>query len=426
MMPPARLRRGIGLGLLALVALMPFHAFFSIWLGHLTGHQAIIQAWKELLLVALSALGIVLLIRDPEARDRLRTWPALLSGAFALVAVLVTLFTQPSFKAIAFGAKTDFEFLLAFILALMVANPKLVRTLIWTILISSSLVIGFGLLQSSVLPPDFLAQFGYNTGTIAPYLMLDPAVGSLRFSSTLGGPNQLGTFLLLPLALAGVLIVRRRQWWWIPLIIAGAIVLTNTYSRAAWAGAGVAVLTLALTLVPSRLRAAAAALFAGLGLIGAVAVNQLLKKGGDLQYYIFHSNSLWRGERGSDFQHLQSLRLGVASTLGQPFGHGLGTAGPAVLHSGTNGLVIENYYLQLSYESGILGGLLFLAVIIATGLELARRAVRHDLAAATLAALVGISVTSLVLPAWADSSTALIFWITAGSVIGLTPETRHV
>src|SRR5215510_9004576 len=87
------LERLIQLGLLALVALMPFHAFLSVWLGHLTGHQTIIQAWKEVLLLILSILGLILLIREPKIRHRLRTWPAVFAGAFALVALIVTMFT---------------------------------------------------------------------------------------------------------------------------------------------------------------------------------------------------------------------------------------------------------------------------------------------------------------------------------------------
>jgi hypothetical protein len=95
----ATLQRFIQTGLITLVALMPFHAFLSVWLGHLTDHQAIIQAWKELLLVVLAGASLILFLRDPETRDRLRTWPVLLAGGFAAIAIIVTLATQPSFTA---------------------------------------------------------------------------------------------------------------------------------------------------------------------------------------------------------------------------------------------------------------------------------------------------------------------------------------
>jgi O-antigen ligase len=111
--------------------------------------------------------------------------------------------------------------------------------------------------------------------------------------------------------------------------------------------------------------------------------------------------------------------------VSRPFGHGLGTAGPAVFHSGS-GLIIENNYLQLSYETGVIGAAVFIAVVAGVAFELARRAVKIDLAAACLAALIGISITALFLPAWTDSSTALILWTAAGSAVGLSPDTHHV
>src|ERR1700733_9038780 len=113
----SNLRRSIQIGLLILVALMPFHAFFSVWLGHLTGHQALIQAWKEALLVVLAGLGIVLVVINPASRDRLRNLPIMLGGAFAVIALLVTVFSRPPLTATIFGAKTDLEFLVAFGLA---------------------------------------------------------------------------------------------------------------------------------------------------------------------------------------------------------------------------------------------------------------------------------------------------------------------
>jgi hypothetical protein len=421
----ATLQRFIQTGLITLVALMPFHAFLSVWLGHLTDHQAIIQAWKELLLVVLAGASLILFLRDPETRDRLRTWPVLLAGGFAAIAIIVTLATQPSFTAIAFGTKTDLEFLVAFVLAAMTATPGFSKRLVAALLASAILVIAFGLMQIYVLPPDFLTAFGYGPGTVPPYLVLDPAVKSLRFASTLGGPNQLGTYLMLPLALATTLAFRRRQWWALSLVATGAIVILHTYSRSAWLGVVAAAVTITLILVPPRLRGLTAGLIGFAGAAAAVLIGRLIKLGGSLQYYVLHSSQLWHGARGSDYDHLSSLRTGFTMSLAKPFGHGLGTAGPATFHTGS-GLIIENNYLQITYETGFVGGLLFVAFIAATAWELLRKSTISDLAAATLAALIGVSVTALVLPAWTDSTTALIVWTAAGAVIGLTGDSRHV
>ena len=423
--PNDSLRKGIQLGLVILVAVMPFHAFLSVWLGSLTHHQAIIQTWKELLLAIIAAMGVVLGLRDAETRDRLRTWPVLMAGLFVLIALVVTAATRPSFTAVAFGAKTDLEFLVAFVLAVMVATPSLIRRLTVAVLASAAVVVSFGLLQAHVLPPNFLTHFGYGPSTIVPYETIDPAIHTLRFAATLGGPNQLGTYLMLPLALGAVLAFRRRRWLWLLLVGAGALVLLDTYSRAAWLGALAGAIVLVLTLTPTRLRAGLVAILGVLALVGAGLLAFLLKRSTRLQYYLYHGDKLLSSPISSDNQHLASIQNGLTGSLARPFGHGLGTAGPAVFHSG-QGPIIENNYLQVAFETGWAGLLAFVLLLAATARELAARSRHHDLAAAALAALVGISVTALFLPAWTDSSTALIFWTVAGAVIGTSPDSRHV
>jgi hypothetical protein len=44
-----------------------------------------------------------------------------------------------------------------------------------------------------------------------------------------------------------------------------------------------------------------------------------------------------------------------------------------------------------------------------------------------MASLAGVSLVCLVLPAWTDSTTALIVWICAGAVLAThAPKERHV
>jgi hypothetical protein len=425
MMPmPQRLRRGIAAGLVILAAVMPFHAFLSVWLGSLTGHQAVIQAWKELLLIVLSAMAAVLLWQNPATRARLKSWPVYLAGGFAVLAVLVTAVARPGLTATAFGLKTDLEFLVAMTLAVLVASPRLVRTLTTVTLAAAAAVAAFSLCQVYLLPPDFLTHFGYGPHTIQPYLVLDPAVHSLRFSSTLGGPNQLGTYLMLPVVLALVVAWRRRQWWWFLLTMGGSLAVVHSYSRSAWIGLIVALGVAVLALLPGRWRLPAFGALGAAMAAAALALPKLLATNANLQYYFLHSSLTWHGARGSDFQHLASLQEGLNGTSAQPLGHGLGSAGPAVFHSG-QGIIIENNYLQIAYETGWAGLMLFVLLLLAIGRALLGRAKHYDLAVASLAALVGISVTSLVLPAWTDSTTALTVFIAAGSLIGL-PEARRV
>src|SRR5437899_2431352 len=87
--PPA-LERFIQWGLIALVAVMPFHAFLTVWLGSIIGHRAIIQSWKELLLILMCGAAIAMIVRRPQLLDRLRRPSVLALAGFMAVALAVT------------------------------------------------------------------------------------------------------------------------------------------------------------------------------------------------------------------------------------------------------------------------------------------------------------------------------------------------
>lgn len=417
---PAKLQLIIQWSLLILLALMPFHAFFSVWLGSLTGHQTLIQAWKEMLLLLLGAASVALVIRDRPRLQRLRQPWIIMTAAFAAIALLVTVVTMPDLVTIIFGLKTDLEFLAAGIIAVLVASPLFMKRAVITILAGSGVVIGFGLLQIFVLPPEFLTRFGYGPGTIVPYQYITAGTDALRFPATLGGPNQLGTYLILPLCLSLAIAIRYRTWWLLALPGAGILVLVATHSRSAWLGATAALAITLLLAIPAQRRRLAVFTLAGLGATAAlILIPAAFDPNGRLQYYLLHSSVATHDQKNSDTEHAASLKQGIQSLAQTPFGHGLGTAGPATIRTDSHDRIIENYYLQVGYETGIIGMSLFIGVIVAIVKGLWRRLQWSVPNGPTGAAIVGVSLVALVLPAWTDSSTALIAWICAGAIMGL-------
>jgi hypothetical protein len=83
--------------------------------------------------------------------------------------------------------------------------------------------------------------------------------------------------------------------------------------------------------------------------------------------------------------HLEHLRRGVETVVGQPYGYGLGNAGATASRTGGAPLAGESNYTELAVETGVAGLALFLAWNLALFLGLAR-AGRRDAAAAWLAA----------------------------------------
>lgn len=400
---------------------MPFHAFLAVYLGSVFGRQEVFQAWKELLILMMAA-AVAVPRHYPRLLEIAKRPLNLLVIAYGALSLLVSLangnVTTASFW---FGVKTNLEFLILFLLAQTVASQWLERRLAAIIIATTTVVAGFGFLQVVALPPDWLINFGYGPGTIEPFRLVDPAVNAVRILSTLGGPNQLGSFLILPIAAMIWLLIKNRRWILLVPLALSVFTLIHTYARAAWAGAVVAVAIVILASLPRKLALGVAAAGLVIGVMGGQwAVGQINQRS-QLQFYLLHGQVLDGVVRGSDDGRLVALERGLNEALSRPLGQGLGAAGPASFRSG-DALVTENYYLQLAIETGLAGLLLFVALSVLLAVELYRRR-DSVLAVPLLAALAGISLINLVLHGWADSSTALVFWAAAGVVIR-NPRTR--
>lgn len=404
-------------GLLALVAIMPFHAFLSVWAGHLFGHQAIWQSWKEVLLIVLAALAGLIAVREPGRLRRLRNPAVYAAAGFVAVGLVVSLAAHAELKGAVFGLKTDAEFLLAMVLAWLVADRPFAGMVRRIIIVTCGAVIAFGVLQIYVLPADWLVHFGYGPQTIQPYLRVDPAIQAVRIVSTLGGPNQLGSFLLVPLCLVGWGLLRRPRVWQAIYLAAGIVVLWHTYARSAWLGAAVAAFVLIIARLPRRWRLRVVLLAMVVAAIGIQLLAAAATRNGHLQYYVLHETSHSTGVAASTDEHSAASRAGLRIAEHHLGGEGFGTAGPASFHS-NHPFIPENNYLQLAIETGVAGLLLFMVVQVSTGWQLARRTVPHQLGVPLVSALIGIGTVNFFLQGWADSSTALVFWTAAGAALG--------
>jgi O-antigen ligase len=410
-------------GLIVLVAVMPFHAFFAVWLGSITGHQAIWQGWKEVLAVILVFCSLVIVTRSTAARQRLSSPLNLLIVAFAAVAMLVTVLTRPNLSGVIYGFKTDLEFLVLFLIAQLAANRKLKHNLTNIILITGTITAVIGLALVTILPHGCLSHFGYSAKTILPFELVDPAITAIRTPSTLGGPNQFGSFLIIPLCLAVGLMVRRFRWWQ-PVVIALTIGgIWVSYSRIALIGAVIGVIITVLAALPRRQVVTAGFIAIVLVAIGAVGITNLSHGDSKLQYYVLHQSNVALDKRASTTEHISSFTQGISMLGAAPLGRGLGTAGPASYHSASP-FIPESFYLQLGIETGVIGLILFVAIILQLGAQL-WRCRRQEVGPGVVGALVGISIVNLVLHGWADASTAFIFWILAGVVIGVAHSDRE-
>ena len=411
------------IGIVAIICLMPFHAFLTVWGASLVGHYMALRLWKEVLLVLLLAGVLLAIRRDPQLRWRLISYKLhwllagylvvqLLWGIIALAAHSVTM------KALAYGWVVNLRFLAFFVVTWTAAAyaPRLVhrwpRWLIWPL----AVVIGVGLLQYFVLPYDFLRHFGYNDRTIFPYATINHDIHHLRILSTLRGPNPLGAYLLVGLSLVVALWFKQRRWLYVALIVGGLATLYLSFSRGAWIGFVVSLAIIVwFSLTNRRARLMLGAVAVGIVLVAGVLTAALWHNTG-FQNAVFHTSDKSTIKISSNDGHESALRSGLHDIIKQPFGRGPGSAGPASVYNDGRGRIAENYFVQIAQETGWIGLLLFIAINLVVGRALWRR--RHQtLALGLLASLVGLTIVNLLSHAWTDDTLAYLWWGLAGLAI---------
>lgn len=417
-------------GLAFILVLLPVHAFISTWGGTAIGPLLVWKSWKEILITALVPFVVWLCVLRPDiAKTVWDKWYNKAIAGFAALTLTYTLFSDASQDAAIAGMLMNLRFFALFVIAqvLIFSAAPWVETLkkraMQWLVASGVFLAVLAVLQVTVIPRDFLAQFGYNKDlTISPYLLVDQQPDALRAFATMRGPNTLASYLLLPLAVALLMWWQnRRNWWAFGASGLMAVAVFLSHSRSGWLGAAAMAATLAFATLPRetlikwlKFGTVPALLVIGLILWMATTIPAV-------RLAVFHSGGNDPGEsllEGSSDQHWQSTYKGIVAIAQNPLGTGVGTAGPASFYN-TNATpaIPENYFVQIGQEVGVPGLILFIAICVAVYLALWRRK-KDTLACALLASFIGINVINIFLHGWADDPTAMTWWAITGLAIG--------
>lgn len=417
---------------LIIILLIPFHAFLTVWGSSLVGHYTGLRLWKELLLVICAAAALFLIVSDHKIRShtlsRRLVW--LILGYMCLTAIwgVISLTgNEVTLKALGYGLIVNLRFLAFFLITWAVALRLAKLRVAWQAIVlwPAVIVILFGLLQAFVLPTNFLSNFGYHeAATIAPYETVNNNSEYVRVASTLRGANPLGAYLLIPISLLCILILRGKRQKLYGAALAAALVLQFfTYSRSALIGSLLAIGTVVVLSVRSahgrRVMAYVAA-----GLVTVLAVVSLVWHDNPrFQNIVFHTEDNSQVARSSNDDRENALRSGIGEIGREPLGEGPGTAGPASVYNDNKIKIAENYYVQIAQETGWLGLGLFLLITAGVGYLLWLRR-DHPLALSLFASLVGLTFINLLSHAWTDDTLAYIWWGLAGIAMapGLSKE----
>lgn len=204
--------------------------------------------------------------------------------------------------------------------------------------------------------------------------------------ATLEGPNQLGSYLLVPFFLLLSKKVKKHYDWLFILIIALAILLS--FSRSAILGLAIGFV---VYLFVAKNESVGYRSALGLTLIGlvALAVWYFGQQGGLMRDFFTHGSS--------SIEHYRSMLMTFKgrSLTDLLIGQGIGTAGPASFNFKPT--VQESWYLQVLSEIGIIGLGLWLGIIILMVIDYLKR----DLG--LVLALISTSVAAFFLHTFADN-----------------------
>jgi hypothetical protein len=409
--------------------LVPFHAFLTVWGSSLVGHYTILRLWEEALLAICIVSVMYLIAIDHKIRSHTLTrrlvWLIfgymLLTVAWGLLALNQH---DVNAKAFGYGLIVNLRFLAFFLVTWAVALRMGRLRAHWQRLVywPAIGVVGFGLLQAFLLPHDFLRHFGYGPATIPAYETINHNQHYIRVVSTLRGANPLGAYLLIPISVVSVLLLRgKRNWRQGVFLLAALVVLFFTFSRSAWAGAGLSIIViLFLSKLSRRSGRIAMAVAAGLVLLAAIAA-VALRNDMKFENFVFHTQKHSAVSSTSNQGHFTALKTGLNDLRHHALGVGPGTAGPASVYNDHPARIAENYFIQIGQEVGWLGLLMFVLINLGVGyLLFLRRA--DPLALSLFAGLIGLTLVNMLSHAWTDDTLAYVWWGLAG--IAMAPLTK--
>lgn len=401
---------------------VPFHAFISTFTISVLGDILPIKGIKDFA-VLLAATPLIYVLY--KYRYKLRSinfkkpYLIFIAALFFITIITLSTYSQPYLQTIA-GYITNYRYYVFFVICIGVAiiYSKNIKNLdldkvVKIVLIANFVVIGFGFLQVFLLPKDFLSYFGYNETTIKPFQTIDNNESFIRILSTLRGPNPLGAYLAMmaPLAIYYFKKLKTNK------ILIGSVYsicfLATVYgsqSRSAWVGLVAGLLTYTfITLKNKKLFSLAAGV-----IIVFASLLYVFRDSNFIQNTVFHTDPNEASSIDSDDKRLETLSYAIEQVSEKPFGHGVGSSGPASNY-GTNPVIIENYYLDMAYQIGWLGLIIYLGVIGSVGYALLKQ--KTQLSYAVFSGFMSVAVVAMFWPVWTDETIALTWWGLAGLVL---------
>jgi O-antigen ligase len=250
---------------------------------------------------------------------------------------------------------------------------------------------------------------------------------AVRAYSVVQNPNVLGALLAMGSLISGSLALSRAFSGARRLLLAGACLvqllgLAVTFSRGAWLGLVAGLLAMAVLAYRRYLPA-----IVGLGVVAWFAAPRVF-----IQRLMFTFSEEYALRSSAGLGRMYRWDVSLHHILEHPvFGMGLGTfGGTAAFMFGYWALWVDNYYLQLAAEGGLLLLVFFLWLLLrgAKGLVRGYRVSRDPflkaLSAGTFGAFVAVAVANAFEADWETLAVGVEYWFLAGLVTSAALDAR--
>lgn len=405
---------------LLLFAYMPFHIFLSQWLSTLTGGLDVWKLWKDFFTVLLTILFIVTVF-ILKKQTKLYRYLLGLTAVYGLIHLILLFATdQPlgtGLLASAYNLRIFAYVIIGYSLALIVPKTDHAKRFAKILIILSTIVCMIALLQW-ILPKDIMANFGYSLERgVKPNFFIDDKPDLPRVFSTLRDPNSLGAFLILPIVLLSQKLVKnwktQRRMFLSGLLLLHVLILLLTFSRSTLL-ATILALTVLMSfhnsnIIKKHLRKILIGL--GASLLVLFGVFTFLKDTYVVQNLVFHADESTVLADPNELR-VELVQKGIDGVIDQPFGNGPGTAG-LVSTRLPDGLLTENYFLQIAYEVGVFGFIVFATLLYMIVKNLWEKR-KEPLVRVLLASFVGLVFANLLFHTWANEAVAISWFMLTG------------
>jgi len=377
------------------------------WLDYVSRHAlgGFGPAWKEALLILalLVLLVCVVVFRGWE----LWSVPISLPLGLAVVAAIGSVVVQKVPNDVGlFAVRITFEPILYFYAGFLL--PKSKRWIKW--------VVAVFLLSSLALALHGLYQYATHAPMPASWIDITESTSiGTRAYSIVNNPNGLGAFLLLgallsmSLALARLRLVQRLVMAAVCVVLLAGIAVT--FSRGAWIGLGVGILAVLIMAYRRYL--------APVFVVAFIAWFALPAKFTQRLTFAFSGGYV---AKSTEAGRLFVWKMALQRIADHPwFGVGLGTfGGTSAVTFGLSRFWVDDFYLQLAAEGGLILLALFMWILWRTGKSLIKsNKSSHDpyvraLTAGVFGGFVAVAVANVTASVWETLIVGVGFWFLAG------------